>query len=60
MGVVVACEARHGCHAPARVRVFVSGTKASEFDPTDTCRGHVSVVVMAALAVSNDVRVRRV
>lgn len=59
MSVHISCEARQGCRSLARVQVEVCGVKASEFEPTNTCRGHVSIVIMSALSISNDVRVRR-
>lgn len=57
-GPIIRCEARIGCRSPARIQVEVCGVKAQQWEPTNTCRGHVSIVIMSALAVSNDVRVR--
>lgn len=57
-GPIIACEARTGCRSPARIQVEVCGVKAHLFEPTNTCRGHVSIVIMSALSISNDVRVR--
>lgn len=55
---IIRCEARTGCRSPARVQVEVCGVKAHMWEICNTCRGHVSIVIMAALAISNDVRVR--
>lgn len=58
MARIIRCEVTKGCPTPARIQVEVCGVKAKEFDATNTCRRHLSIVVMSALSISNDVRVR--
>lgn len=58
MTIQIPCEVRHGCRTPARIQVEVCGVKAHQFEITNTCRKHLSIVVMSALSISNDVRVR--
>lgn len=57
-GPIIRCEVRRGCRTPARVQVEVCGVKSSEREPVNTCRKHLSIVVVDFLTVSNDVRVR--
>lgn len=58
MTIRIPCEVTSNCRTPARVNVEVCGVKSSQWNPVNTCRKHLSIAVMSALNVSNDVRVR--
>lgn len=54
----IRCEVKEGCRAPAWFQLRITGVKASEREPTNTCRACLSTLALDFVSISNDVRMR--